>query len=325
MRRLLLCIAALSALAAPVAASAQAAAPAAAFPAKPLRMLVPVPAGGPSDFIARQVAQQLSASLGQVVTVENKPGANGLVAAREALAAPADGHTLLYAPGSMIATPLMAKGSGLDWSRDLAPLGKVGRVPFALAVHPGVPAQTLAEFVNQARQHPQVFNVATSTPSEVLAAAQFMKAAGVQLTRVPYKGGTQALPDLLAGRVQLMFGPLSLLQAQVKSGALRVLAVLDPERNAALPDVPTMAEAGMGGVAVPTWQGVYLAAKVPEAVRARVATDIAAAVARPELRSEFERRMLAPESATPQDLASTTTRELAVWSALVDEYKLTAD
>jgi tripartite-type tricarboxylate transporter receptor subunit TctC len=324
MRQLLLSLAALVALAAPVAASAQADA-AAGFPTKPLRMLVPVPAGGPSDFIARQVAQQLSSSLGQAVTVENKPGANGLVAAREALAAPADGHTLLYAPGSMIATPLLAKGSGLDWSQDLAPLGKVGRVPFALAVHPGVPAQTLAEFVQYARLQPGALNVATSTPSEVLAAAQFMKSAGIQFTRVPYKGGTQALPDLLANRVQVMFGPLSLLQPQAKSGALRILATLAPERSAALPDVPTMAEAGLGGVDVPTWQGLYTAAKVPSTIRARLAHDISAAVARPEMRTEFERRMLAVEGASQQELAAVITRELAVWAALVDEYKLALD
>ncbi len=324
MRQLLLSIAASMALLTPVAASAQTAA-ADGFPTRPLRMLVPVPAGGPSDFIARQVAQQLAASLGQVVTVENKPGANGLVAAREVLVAPADGHTLLYAPGSMIATPLMAKGSGVDWSRDLAPLGKVGRVPFALAVHPGVQAQTLADLVRQARRQPGVLNVATSTPSEVLAASQFMKAAGIQLTRVPYKGGTQALPDLLAGRVQLMFGPLSLLQPQARSGALRILATLAPERSAALPDVPTMDESGMGGVDVPTWQAVYTTAMVPPATRARLATDIAAAVARPEMRVEFERRMLAVEGASPQALAATIAHELAVWSALIDEYKLTAD
>lgn len=324
MRHLMLCVAALSALAGPVAATAQTAIPS-SFPTKPLRMLVPLPAGGPSDFIARQVAQHLSTSLGQVVTVENKPGANGLVAAREAVAAPADGHTLLYAPGSMIATPLLAKGSGLDWLQDLAPLGKVGRVPFVLAVHPGVPAQTVADLVRQARQQPGAFNVATSTPSEVLAAAQFMKAAGIQLTRVPYKGGTQALPDLLAGRVQLMFGPLSLLQPQAKSGTLRILATLAPERSPALPDVPTMTEAGMDGVEVPTWQGLYAAANVPPAVRARLASDVAAVVAKPEVRAEFERRMLAVEGASPQELAATITRELAVWSALVDEYKLTAD
>lgn len=327
-RHWMLSLATLAALACPVAVRAQApaqAATAASFPTKPVRMLVPVPAGGPSDFIARQVAQQLSTALGQAVNVENKPGANGLVAAREALAAPADGHTLLYAPGSMIATPLLAKGSGLDWSQDLAPLGKVGRVPFALAVHAGVSAQTVADLVRQAKQQPAALNVATSTPSEVLAASQFMKAAGIQLTRVPYKGGTQALPDLLAGRVQLMFGPLSLLQPQAKSGALRVLAVLAPERHAAMPDVPTVAEAGLAGVDVPTWQGLYVAARVPQAIRARLASDIAAAVARPELRAEFERRMLVVEGASPQDLAATIARELVVWAAVVDEYKLSAD
>lgn len=324
MRQLLLCVTTLVALSVPSAAPAETAS-AVGFPIKPLRMLVPVPAGGPSDFIARQVAQQLSASLGQAVLVENKPGANGLVAARELLAAPADGYTLLYAPGSMIATPLLAKGSGLDWSQDLAPLGKVGRVPFALAVHPGVAAQTVADLVKQAAQHPGALNVATSTPSEVLAASQFMKASGVQLTRVPYKGGTQALPDLLEGRVQLMFGPLSLLQPQAKSGALRILATLAPERSTALPDVPTMAQAGMGGVNVPTWQGLYTTAKVPAAIRSRLAADIATATARPEMRAEFERRMLAVEGASPQELATTIIRELAVWSAVVDEYKLTAD
>ena len=324
MRHVLLSIASLAALAAPFAASAQTST-SAGFPSKPLRMLVPVPAGGPSDYIARQVAQQLSASLGQIVTVENKPGANGLVAAREALTAPADGHTLLYAPGSMIATPLLAKGSGLDWAQDLAPLGKVGRVPFVMAVHPGVGVETVAEFVKTAARQPGALNVAASTPSEVLAAAQFMKIAGIQLTRVPYKGGAQALPDLLAGRVQLMFGPLSLLQPQAKSGALRILATLAPERSAALPEVPTMAQAGMGGVDVPTWQGLYTAAKVPAAVRARLSADIAAAVSRPEMRAEFERRMVAVEGASPQDLAATITRELTVWAAVVDEYKLSAD
>jgi len=324
MRRLIFSIATLAALTCPLAVMAQTAS-SASFPTKPLRMLVPVPAGGPSDFIARQVAQQLSTSLGQPVTVENKPGASGLVAARETLSAPADGYTLLYAPGSMIATPLLAKGSGLDWSQDLAPLGKVGRVPFALAVHPGVAAQTMADLVRQARQQPGVFNVATSTPSEVLAAAQFMKAAGIQVTRVPYKGGAQALPDLLAGRVQLMFGPLSLLQPQAKSGALRILATLTPERHVALPEVPTMAEAGLPGVEVPTWQGLYAAARVPQALRARLASDIAAAVARPEMRAEFDRRMLVVEGVSAQDLATTIARELTVWAAVIDEYKLTAD
>jgi tripartite-type tricarboxylate transporter receptor subunit TctC len=133
------------------------------------------------------------------------------------------------------------------------------------------------------------------------------------------------MPDLLAGRVQVMFGPLSLLQPQAKSGALRILATLAPERSAALPDVPTMAEAGLGGVEVPTWQGLYAVANVPPAVRARLASDVAAVMAKPEVRAEFERRMLAVEGASPQELAATIARELLVWAAVVDEYKLTTD
>lgn len=325
MRRSLYSLATLFALAFfAVVAAAQSAATT-SFPTRPLRMLVPVPAGGPSDFIARQVAQQLSLALGQPVLVENRPGANGLVAARETLAMPADGHTVLYAPGSMIAAPLLAKAPGMDWSRDFEPLGKVGRVPFGLAVHQGVPVRSVDELIQQARRQPGALHVATSTPSEVLAAAQFMKAAGVQLTRVPYKGGTQALPDLLAGRVQLMFGPLSLLQPQARAGALRILATLAPQRNPHLPEVPTMAELGMAGVDVPGWQGLYTAAQVPAATRARLASEVAAAVARPELGAEFERRMLAVETATPQELGAVIQRELAVWQAVVEEYQLSAD
>jgi len=298
---------------------------AAAFPTRSLRLLVPLPAGGPSEFMARQVAQQLGTALGQVVVVENKPGANGLVAAREVASSLADGHTLLYAPASMIAAPLLTKGTAFEWTQDLAPLGKIGRVPFALAVHPAVPANTVAELIRHARQQPGALNVATSTPSELMAAAQFMKAAGVNLTRIPYKGGAQALPDLLAGRVQLMFGPLSLVQPQAKSGALRLLATLTPERLAALPDVPTLSESGLAGVDVPTWQAVYTAAKVPAAIRSRLAADLATAWTRPDVRAEFDRRLLVVEAPSAQELAATITRELAVWTALIDEYKLTAD
>lgn len=308
----------------PAAAQAQAAA-AETFPTRPLRLVVPLPAGGPSDFIARQAAQHLAAALGQAVVVDNKPGANGLVAAREVAAADADGHTLLYAPGSMIAAPLLAKGSSFDWVQQLAPLGKVGRVPFGLAVHPGVPAASVAELASHARAQPGQLNVATSTPSEVMAAAQFMKAAGVTLIRVPYRGAQQAMPDLLAGRVQVMFGPLSVLQPHVKSGALRLLAVLAPERSAVLPEVPTMREAGYAAVSVPTWQALYVSSRASAGTKERLAAAVAAAASRPEFRAELDKRMLAAESASPQDLSATMTSELAAWSSLVDDYKLTAD
>jgi len=292
---------------------------------KALRLLVPLPAGGPSDFIARQAAQHLSEALGQTVIVENKPSGNGLLAAREVAAAGPEGQTLLYAPGSMIATPLLAKGSGFDWVQELAPLGKIGRVPFGLAVHPALPATTVAELATHARSQPGRLNVATSTPSEIMAAAQFMQAAGVELTRVPYRGATQALPDLLAGRVQLMFGPLAALQAQVRAGALRLLAVLGPERSAAFPEVPTMREAGFAGVAVPTWQALYVSTRVAGTRQQQLARALATVAARADMRAELDKRLLAVEMGSPQELAATIAQDLGSWAALIEAYKLTAD
>lgn len=321
LRKLLIVFAALAPLG-PVLAQ-----PAATDPAttRTIRMVVPLPAGGPSDFIARLTAQHLTEALGQPVVVENRPGANGLIAAREVATTGGDGQVLLYAPGSMIATPLLARDTGFDWVRELAPVGKIGRVPFGLAVHPGVPATSMAELAALARQQPGALNVATSTPSEVMAAAQFMKAAGATLTRVPYKGSQQAMPDLLAGRVQLMFGPLSALQPHAKSGALRLLAVIGAERSAALPEVPTVAEAGFPGVAVPTWQALYVPARVDGARQAKLAQAVQAVAARADVKAELGRRLLATEVASPQELAATIRRELADWAVLIDEYRLSAD
>lgn len=309
-----------------LAQSAQSQATPAQTPApRAVRMIVPVPVGGPSDFIARQIAARMTETMGLPVVVENKPGGNGLVAAREVAASADDGHALLYAPGSMIASPLLSKGSGFDWVRELSPLGKVGRVPFGLAVHAGTAIQSVAELARRAQAQPGALNVATSTPSEVMAAAHFMTAAGVTLTRVPYRGGQQALPDLLAGRVQVMFGPLSLLQPQVRSGSLRLLAVLAPERNPAFPEVPTMREAGYAAVMVPTWQAVYVSARVSAERQQALARAVAIAASRPEVRAELDKRLLAAETSSPQALSSTIAQELAMWTTLIDAYQLTAD
>ncbi|MBK9246311.1 MAG: tripartite tricarboxylate transporter substrate binding protein [Burkholderiales bacterium] len=315
---------AVAALAICNAAAAQSAIPSAPSPSA-VRLVVPLPAGGPSDLIARMTARHLAETLGQQVVVENKPGANGLLAARDVAAAGTDGQTLLYAPGSMIATPLLVKGSGFDWPRELAPLGKVGRVPFGLAVHPGIGAASVADLVRQARSQPGKLNVATNTPSEVMATAKFMKAADVNLMRVPYRGAPQSMPDLLAGRVHVMFGPLSAFQPYVQSGALRLLAVLGPERSPALPDVPTMREAGFPDVSVPTWQALYVSARVDASRQQRLAQAVSAAAARPEVRAELEKRLLVAETASPQELSATISRELAEWALLIDEYKLSAE
>ena len=296
-----------------------------AYPTKPIRLIVPLPPGGPSDYMARTVAQGLSANLGQPVVVDNKPGADGTVALREAMAAPADGHTLLYATGSMIALPLQSRPMSFDWLSELAPVGKLGRVSFCLIVNPGVPAHSVAELVAYARANPDKLNYSTSTQSELMAAAQFMRAAGIRMTRVPYKGGAQAMPDLLAGRIQVMFGPVALALPQLNNGGVRVLATVLPRRNASLPEVPTLAEAGFAEVAVPTWQSIFVPAKTPRTVVNRLAQGLQTVLAKPEVRAEFERRALFVEQASPEELAATVTREQALWTGLISEYKLAAE
>lgn len=295
------------------------------FPCKPLRLIVPLPPGGPSDALARVVAQGLSAGLGQPVVVDNKPGADGAIALREALVAPADGHTLLYATGSMLALPLLGKPSHFDWQTELAPVGKLGRVAFALMVHPDVPARSVAELVAYGRAQPGRLNYATSTLGELMVAAQFMKASGIQMTRVPYKGSAQAVPDLLAGRVQVMFGPLNQALPAAGQGSLRVLATLLPKRSAALPDVPTLAEAGYAEVAVPTWQSLFVPGKTPAGVTERLAHEVARVMGRPEVQADLERRTLFPEPPSAAQLAATVVREQAMWAGLIAEYKLNAE
>lgn len=227
------------------------------YPDKPISLIVPLPAGGPTDAVARSVADALSKSLGKPIVVENKPGADGAIGAKAAMAAPADGYTLLFGIGSLVAIPYLQNPPPYDAQKDLNPVSAIGRFPFVLSVHPSVPAATLSEFIAYAKSKPGGLFYASSTASEALAAAEFMKATGVVMTRVPYKGAGQAMPDLLSGRVHVMFGPISAVLPASKEGKLRLLAMFSSSRTPAAPDVPTLSEAGVAGIAVPTWQAVF--------------------------------------------------------------------
>lgn len=305
-----------------IAAGATVAAAQNAYPGKPVRMVVPLAPGGPTDFLARAVAQNMSIALGQPVVVENKPGADGAVALRDVMAAAPDGYTLLFAIGSMVAVPLLSTPPAFDWAGQLAPVGKVGRVSFCLAVNPDVPARTVAELVAYSRANPEKLSYATSTLGELMAAAQFMRATGIRMTRVPYKGGAQAMPDLLAGRIQVMFGPVTLAGPHAKTGALRILATLLPQRSAMLPDVPTIGEAGFPGVGVPTWQAVFVPANTPPAIVSRLNGELTRALSKPDFRAEAERRGVFIEPAAPEEMSRTIALEQSAWTALIADHKL---
>jgi tripartite-type tricarboxylate transporter receptor subunit TctC len=211
----------------------------------------------------------------------------------------------------------MMKAAPYESLGELAPVSIVGRLTFAMFTHPGVPAKNLAEFIAHARVNPDKLAYASATASEHMAAAQLMKATGISMVRVPYKGGAQALPDLLAGRVQVYFTPISPGLPHVKEGKLRLIATLLPQRTPVAPDAPTIAEAGMAGVSVPTWQAIFAPPKTPREITDRLARDIAQAMKDPDLRAQFERLAILPEGSTPEVLAAAIRDEQKVWAQFV--------
>lgn len=292
------------------------------YPDKPINLIVPLPAGGPTDAVARSVAEVLSKSLGKPIVVENKPGADGAIGAKAVMAAPADGYTLLFGIGSLVALPYLQNPPPYDARKDLNPVSTVGRFPFVLSVHPSVPATTISEFVAYAKKKPGELFYASSTASEALAAAEFMKATGIQMTRVPYKGAGQAMPDLLSGRVHVMFGPVSAVLPASREGKLRLLALFSSSRLPAVPDVPPLSEAGITGIAVPTWQAVFAPPGVPKPVVDRLRAEIAAALRTDGLRTRLDGLMLQIEPSTPEELHERIARESRTWEQFVRDHNL---
>lgn len=235
------------------------------------------------------------------------------------MSAAPDGHTLLWGVASMAAIPLLAKTPAFESFADLAPVSTIGQFTFCLFMNPQLPPATLGEFVAYAKSHPGDVNYASSTMSEYMAAAQLARATGIRMVRVPYKGGAQAMPDLLAGRVQVNFAPVTAGLGQVKEGKLRALGCLGPARSAALPDVPTFAEVGLGGVAVPTWQSVFAPPRTPPEIVERLSAEIGRALLDAELRAQYERQNFQAGASTPEQLRRIIAADLRVWAQFVQD------
>lgn len=287
-----------------------------------LRLVVPTPAGGPSDSAARVIGTALARGSGRTVVVENRPGAAGAIAARAVLDARPDGQTLLWTLASMSGIPVLQKAPPFQSLAEFTPVGSIGRFIFALFVPADSPARTVAELVTLARAKPDALSCAHGTLGEMMAAAQFMKSTGTRAQFVPYKGGAQLMPDLTTGRVQLNFGPLSSGLAHVQSGKLRALAVLSEQRSALVPEVPTLAEAGVGIGALPTWQALLAPPGTPAELAERLSREFAALLQQPELRSALERQALVPEGSTPAALAATLSADAATWRRFVAEQQI---
>jgi tripartite-type tricarboxylate transporter receptor subunit TctC len=305
--------------------TAMTAAPVAAqtpYPSEQIRLIVPTPPGGASDTSARLLAQALSKSLGQAVVVDNKPGASGALAAQALMAAAPDGHTLMRTLASMSGLAFVQKAAPYQSLVELTPVSLVGRFAYAMFVHPEVPARSVAEFVDYARAHPDELSYATGSLGDYMASTKFLKATGIRSVRVPYKGGSQLLPDLLSGRVQLNFGPASNGMQHVKEGKLRMLAVLLPQRGAVAPEVPTLSEAGVPSVSLPSWQAIFAPPNTPTHIAERLSRELALALGDAALRGQYDQLALQVEGSTPQRLSAAVVQDTQVWRNFVSEYNI---
>ncbi|MCG3782456.1 Bug family tripartite tricarboxylate transporter substrate binding protein [Delftia acidovorans] len=259
------------------------------WPTRPVRMLVGSAPGGGTDAMARAVADRLAPLLRQPVIVENRPGVSNTLAV-DMTAKSTDGHTMVMGVVTAHAIAPHLLKLGYDSNRDLVPVAYVGAVPNVLVVGNNLPANSVQELVALARKEPGRINFASSGTGSTqhIAAAMFKDAAGIELTHVPYKGSAAALVDLVSGQVQMSFDTMPSVIGQIKAGKLRALGVTSPRRNAQLPQVPTLAEAGLPGVEIGAWYGIYMPAATPRAVQARVHDEVNKVLAMPETRTRLE-------------------------------------
>ncbi|OWT68133.1 MULTISPECIES: tripartite tricarboxylate transporter substrate binding protein [unclassified Achromobacter] len=255
-----------------------------AYPDKPIRIIVPVAAGGTVDLVARLVAKGLSEELHQSVIVENKPGASGLLGTREVARAPADGYTLLAVANTFASAPQFVPDAGYDPIADFAPVTQTCQIPMVLVANPTVPQRTVKALIERARAHPGEVSYASSGVGSTgyIAAELFSKQAGLKMLSVSYKGNSQALTDLVGGQVMIMFDQVSTSGIYVKAGKLNALGVTTTTRSKLLPDVPTIAEAGLPGFEDDTFNAILAPAGTPAPVVAKLHDAIAKVLRRPE-------------------------------------------
>ncbi|MEA2881351.1 MAG: hypothetical protein QOH32_570 [Bradyrhizobium sp.] len=267
-------------------------APAAEYPVRPIKLVVPYAAGGPTDVLGRLVADFLARDLKQATVVENKAGAQGAIGAEAVARAEPDGYTLFVAAASIIVlNPMLYRKLPYDPAKDFKMLALVTDLPVVMEVHPSVPAKNVAEFVAWAKQNPGKLNFGSAGTGGTihLAGEMFKQMAGIDMTHVPYKGAGPALTDLLSGNIQVMFDTLSTALPPVKSGLLRPLGVSSSERSPDLPDVPTIAESGYPDYRVSVWYGIAAPAKVPADISQKISASLDRALNDDAFRASLEK------------------------------------
>jgi tripartite-type tricarboxylate transporter receptor subunit TctC len=291
-----------------------------AYPSQTIKMIVPYPAGGTTDFLGRLVAEQLRVGLGATVVVENKPGAATALGADQVARAVPDGYTLLMATSTTLAiNKTLYSKLPYDPVRDFTPIALVAAVPFALVVNPSVPAATLSQFIAYAKSNPGLaYGSAGNGSPQHLGAEMLRAAAGIKIRHVSYRGSVPAMLDVIAGHIPFMVVDLQPALPQFREGKLRVLGVTTSSRVAAAPDIPTLAEAGLDGVELVAWQGVVAPAGLRRTIVDQLAAQIAKLVADPATRDRLTTIALEPLSgSTPDSFAAYVKAEVDRWAVIV--------
>jgi len=303
-----------AALLSPFAASAQ------DYPARPIRLIVPFPAGGPSDMFGRLLGIKLSESLGQQVVVENRSGVGGVTGVDVVARSAPDGYTIgLSSAGALAIMPFMMSKMPFDWQKDLALLTLVTRVPEVLVVHPALKVETLKDLVDYARAHPGKLNFGSSgTGSIAHMAVELLKTeAHIDRVHVPYRGAAPAVTDLLGGQVQLVVLDVPVLLPHIRSGALHALGVTSQTRAANLPDVPTTAEGGFPSVLSDNWYGLVAPASTPPGILNKLQTAATAALRSDDLKAQYAKQDAVAAPMTPDEFTAFVTAEQVKWKAVL--------
>jgi len=285
------------------------------YPSKPVRVVIHFPAGGSTDLVARVLSQALSESLGQPFVVENRTGADGVIAAAAVMQSPPDGHTLFIATNTaMLQVPLLQKKPPYDPLTAFTPVSLVGRYTFLLVVTPSLGVSTFDEFVAYARKNPGKINFSTYSGASQLAYAQIVKNAGVDMLRVPYKGEAPSVTDILGGTIHAVFATPTSSFSHIQSGRLKALAVTLPQRWPLLPGVPTTVEAGMPPINVEFFAALFGPAGMPAEIAQRLSRELNAIIARPSIREQIDKQGFALAGSTPDQLRGFIKTQLGAWA-----------
>ena len=296
------------------------------YPTRPVRLIVPLAAGGAMDTVARSIALKLTSSLGQAVVVDNRGGGGGSIGAELAAAAAPDGYTLIMMGSSSVIQPLMYQAR-YDALRDFAPLSQVTTQPYVIVVNPKLPIQSVRELIDYAKANPDKLNFASAGNGSLihLMSELFKSVTGTRMVHVPYKGIGAAYPDLLAGNIQLIFASIISAQPHVRAQRIRALAVTGPKRAQSLPELPTVIEAGVKGFVVTQWYGVFAPARTPRMIVERLHGEIVKVLQQPEVTARLAADGAEPVSSTPQQLAEHVKAERDKWAKVIKQTGIKGD